>query len=89
MTDQQTMTCKATNCCQHQYISILTHKKIENMNNNLRFYIVSAISDRALEFPVNFVWTETCNFTYNIFECSLVVKTMLCGVMLVLQEFMG
>ena len=45
-------------------ILIPTHKKIENMNDSLRVYKDYAILNRALEFPINLVWTETHIFTY-------------------------
>ena len=47
-----------------KFISIRTHKKIENINDPFRDYKDSVILNSALEFPVNFVWTEIRSFTY-------------------------
>ena len=49
---------------QHESISILTHKKIRNMNQSFKVYNDSAILNSVLEFPVTHVWTETLIFTY-------------------------
>ena len=57
-TDGQTVLYQATIHCQHESILILTHKKIENMNDSFRFYTDSAILNRALEFPAKLFWTE-------------------------------
>ena len=46
------------------YFDSNRHKKIENMTDFFRFYKASAILNRALEFPVNFLLTETHIFTY-------------------------
>ena len=59
MTDRQTMIYEATNLCEHESISLLTRKKIENTNDSFRFYTYFAILNRALKFPANFFWTET------------------------------
>ena len=50
---------QATNHSQREYNSILTHKKIKNMNESFRVYNDSAILNRVLEFPVTLFWTET------------------------------
>ena len=52
-TDLQQVIYLATNHCQHESFSILTHKN-ENMNDSLRFFTDSAILNRALEFPLNY-----------------------------------
>ena len=62
-TDRQTVIYQAANHCQHEYISILTHKMIKNMNEYFKVYKDSAILERALEFPVTLVWTEAHIFT--------------------------
>ena len=54
-TDRQTVIYKATHYCQREYILILIHQNIKNINKSFRVYKVSAILNRALEFPVTLV----------------------------------
>ena len=63
-TNRQTVIYLATNHCQCKFISILTHKKIKNMNESFIVYNDSAILNRLSEFPATLVQTESRIFTY-------------------------
>ena len=48
---------------QREFILIITHKKVENMNVYFGVYDEFAILNRTLAFPVSRVWTEMRIFT--------------------------
>ena len=57
---------KTTHHCQHEFISILTYKKIKNKDYSFIFYKGFAIFNKQLKFYINLVWT-----TRGIFTCVL------------------
>ena len=54
-TDQKTVIIKATNYCQCEFISILIHKKIKNMNESFIVNNGSAILNKPLQFSATLV----------------------------------
>ena len=61
------LTDRQSSHCQQEFILVLRHKKIENMNDSSRFYTDSAILIRALEFPINLYGLKRAFLHFNAY----------------------